>query len=59
MILLFVFGVPSVSTRDAEGLGDHGSGLFIAEDIDGVGVCILDCPSVRISSSRLKEFYCV
>jgi len=48
MILLF-FGIPSVPTRDAAGLGDHGSGLLIAEDIDGAGVCILDCPNAKTS----------
>jgi hypothetical protein len=30
-------GVSSVSTRDAEGPGDCGSAVFIAEEFDGVG----------------------
>jgi hypothetical protein len=30
-------GVSSFSTRDAEGLGNCGSGVFIAEEADGVG----------------------
>jgi hypothetical protein len=29
--------VTSVCTRDAEGPGDCGSGVFIAEEVDGVG----------------------
>jgi len=34
---LLVFGVSSISTSDAEGPGDCGSGVFIAEEVDGVG----------------------
>jgi hypothetical protein len=30
-------GFSSVSTRDAEGPGDCGSGVFTAEEVDGVG----------------------
>jgi hypothetical protein len=30
-------GVSSVSTRDAEGPGHCGLGVFIAEEVDGVG----------------------
>jgi hypothetical protein len=30
-------GVSSVSTRIAEGPGDCGSGVFIAEEVDGIG----------------------
>jgi hypothetical protein len=30
-------GVPSLSTRDAEGTGHCGSGVFIGEEFDGVG----------------------
>jgi hypothetical protein len=32
------FGVSSISTSDAEGPGDCGSGVFIAEEVDGVVV---------------------
>jgi hypothetical protein len=30
-------GVSSVSTRDAKESGDCGSGVFVAEEVDGVG----------------------
>jgi len=35
--LLFFSGVSSVSTRDAKGPGDYGIGVFIGEEVDGVG----------------------
>jgi len=35
--LLFFSGVSSVSTRDAEGPGDYGIGVFTGEEVDGVG----------------------
>jgi hypothetical protein len=31
------FGVSSLCTRAAEGPGDYGSGIFMAEEFDGVG----------------------
>jgi len=34
---LLFFGDSSVSTSDAEGPGGCGSGVFIAEEVDGVG----------------------
>lgn len=30
-------GVSSDSTRDAEGTGDYGIGVFLGEEVDGVG----------------------
>jgi hypothetical protein len=41
-----LYGVSSVSTRDAEGPGDCGSEVSIDKGDDGVGVCILDITSL-------------
>jgi len=37
ILFYFLGGVSSVSTRDAEGPGDYGIGVFIGQDVDGVG----------------------
>jgi len=36
-VLIFVFGVPSVSTRGAVRPGDCRSGVLITEEVDGAG----------------------
>jgi hypothetical protein len=36
--LLFFSGVSSISTRDYEGPGDYGIGVFIGEEVDRVDV---------------------